>query len=114
MKEKTILQRKEIFKTTKENLWNALTNVNLMEQWYFKEINFFEPKTGSKTLFSIEYEGKPFTHKWCVYVVVPQEKISYHWQYEEYAGDSTVTFELKEIKNGILLTLTARILDPFP
>jgi hypothetical protein len=60
MKEKTILQRKEIFKTTKENLWNALTNVNLMEQGYFKEINFFEPKTGSKTLFSIEYEGKNF------------------------------------------------------
>ena len=60
MKEKTILQRKEIFKTTKENLWNALTNVNLMEQWYFKEINFFEHKTGSKTLFSIEYEGKNF------------------------------------------------------
>lgn len=111
---KIILKRKEIFKTTKENLWNALTDLNLMKQWYFKEINFFEPKIGSKTLFSIEYEGKKFTHKSYVFEVIPKEKIAYHWQYEECAGDSTVTFELKEVKYGILLTLTARILDPFP
>ncbi|MBA21858.1 MAG: hypothetical protein CMP52_00725 [Flavobacteriales bacterium] len=72
------------------------------------------PKQVLKPFFQLNMKEKNFTHKWCVYVVVPQEKISYHWQYEEYAGDSTVTFELKEIKNGILLTLTARILDPFP
>lgn len=79
---KLILQLKEIFNATGENLWNALTDLNLMKQWYFKEINFFEPKIGSKTFFSIEYEGKKFIHKWYVFEVIPKEKIAYHWQYE--------------------------------
>ena len=45
------------------------------------------PKQVLKPFFQLNMKEKTFTHKWCVYVVVPQEKIYYHWQYEEYAGD---------------------------
>lgn len=57
---------------------------------------------------------KLFTHRWNVYEVIPNEKIAYHSQYEEYDGESTVSFKLKKKKNGVSLTLTAKILDPFP
>ena len=69
---------------------------------------------GFETAFAFEYKGKTFTHKWCVVEVEPDQKIAYHWQYEEYEGDSMVSFQMEKVSNGSHLDLEARILSPFP
>lgn len=85
MKNKASIQIRTPFNTTKENLWNTLTEVEKMKKWYFNELEDFEPKLHFKTAFKIEYEG-----------------------------NSTVTFEIEESPEGVELILTAEILEAFP
>ena len=114
MKNKASIQIRTPFNTPKENLWNTLTEVEKMKKWYFNELEDFEPKLHFKTAFKIEYEGQIFTHKWTVFKVTPYKTLAYYWKYEEYEGNSTVTFEIEESPEGVELILTAEILEAFP
>lgn len=109
-----MIQIKKTFNIPRARLWKALTNHKQMQQWYFKELGAFDAKVGFQTSFSIEYQGKIFTHQWRVCEVIPKKRIVYHWQYKEYDGDSTVFFELEDTNNGVDLLLKAKILKPFP
>lgn len=111
--EKTVILEQK-FRVSKEKLWKALTERDQMIQWYFENIETFEPKTGFKTRFVIENEGRVFPHLWEVTTVVPNKKISYNWKYEGYTGDSMVTFELKEHGHNTTLKLTLQIFESFP
>ncbi len=95
-------------------LWSALTELDQMQQWYFQELKEFKAKVGFENAFTFEYKGKTFTHKWRVVEVEPSQKIAYYWQYEEYEGDSIVSFQMEKVPNGSHLHLEARILSPFP
>jgi len=95
-------------------LWSALTELDQMQQWYFQELKEFKAKVGFENAFTFEYKGKTFTHKWRVVEVEPSQKIAYYWQYEEYEGDSIVSFQMEKVQNGSHLHLEARILSPFP
>jgi hypothetical protein len=44
MKKETTIQQRGIFKKTKENLWNALTNIDQMRQCILKKLTFLNPK----------------------------------------------------------------------
>ena len=48
-----------------------------------------------------------------VFKVTPYKTLAYYWQYEEYEGNSTVTFEIEESPEGVELILTAEILEAF-
>lgn len=85
-----------------------------MKQWYFENIDAFEPTVGFETRFVIEHEGRIFPHLWKVIAVEPSKKIAYNWKYEGYTGDSVVTFTLVEEENGVKLKLTHKVLKSFP
>ncbi|PCJ82489.1 MAG: ATPase [Bacteroidetes bacterium] len=102
------------FPVTKEILWNAITERDQMVQWFFENIETFEPKVGFKTKFVIENEGKIFPHIWTIIEVEQFKKIVYNWKYKGYAGDSNVIFELIEQGKHIKLKLTHKVLDSFP
>jgi uncharacterized protein YndB with AHSA1/START domain len=104
----------QTFPVSKEKLWSAITEHQQMTQWFFDNIESFEPKSGFTTKFIIENEGRIFPHLWKVTEVVPFKKITYKWKYEGYAGDSQVTFELREQNNGTQLKLTHLVLESFP
>ena len=76
-----------------EKVWQALTDENLMRQWYFPDINF-KPEVGYKTTFNVHQEGTDFLHVWTVTEVRPPEKIAYKWRYEGFPGNSLLTLEL--------------------
>jgi len=102
------------YKCTKEEIWNAITNLDEMKHWYFDNIDSFLPEVGSKSKFIIEHEGLIFTHLWEVLTVTPFQEISYTWEYQEYEGQGHVTFEISEKDDQIELTLINSGLETFP
>lgn len=102
------------FVSTIHKVWNAITRVEEMKQWYFENIDSFKPEVGFTTQFAVHVEDRIFTHLWKLTAVIPYKKITYNWKYKEYPGDSFVTFELLEERNNVKLKLTMKIIEDFP
>ena len=84
----------QIFDTSKENVWDAITVLDQMKQWFFDNIDSFEPVAGFETRFVIKVEDRIFPHVWKLTEVVPLKRITYDWRYDGYPGSSIVVFEL--------------------
>ncbi len=97
-----------------ERVWNAITDVAQMRQWYFDNIPAFKAEVGFETQFDVQTEQRIFRHIWKVTEVVPQKLISYTWKYEGYPGDSQVMFELFKGNQSTKLRLTHQIKESFP
>ncbi len=103
------------FAASAEDVWKAITQLDLMIQWFFENIPAFQPEVGFKTQFLVTNEGRNFTHLWQVTEVFPQKKISYSWRYEEYPqGDGLVSFEIFSSEKDTVLKVTALGMDTFP
>ncbi len=85
-----------------------------MQQWFFDNIEEFEPKIGFKTSFVVQSGERTFTHLREITEVVPLQKITYRWRYKEYLGDSFVKFELNENEGSIPLRLSTEVIADFP
>ena len=66
----------QIFSLPIEVVWNSITEVDVMRQWYFENIPSFKPEVGFETKFNVESQGRNFLHMWRVTEVVPKKK--YH------------------------------------
>ena len=102
--EPVIVER--VYNAPVEKVWEALTSVEKMRQWYFPMLDEFEPEVGFETRFDVEQGGKIFTHIWKIKEVVRNKKITYEWKFGDYPGDSLVSFELfdEDGKTRIVLT----------
>lgn len=98
----------QIFDVDKTALWNAITEVDQMRQWFFKEIPAFNPIEGFETSFMITSPEREFPHAWKIIEVVPETRIVYDWRYDGYEGVGKVCFELYEdgVKTRLVLTST--------
>ena len=111
---KNTLIVEQSFKASIEKLWEAITNKNNMKEWYF-DIPDFKPEVGSE--FSFQGKGSTcneYTHLCKVIEVIPMKKLMHSWNYENYEGNSIVTFELKENGQGSELKLSHEGIDTFP
>ena len=104
----------QIFDTSVENVWDALTLCDKMKQWFFPNIESFEPVAGFETRFIVQVEDRIFPHLWKVTEVVPKKKISYEWRFEGYLGSGISVYELEKLDNQTKLRLTFSILEKFP
>lgn len=104
----------QLFDTSIDKVWSAITEVEQMKKWYFPVITSFEPKIGFETQFVIQIEDRIFPHLWKVTEVIPQKKISYQWKFEGYPGTGVSTFELTEESHQTELKLTFTTLENFP
>lgn len=95
-------------------VWAALTDPSKMTDWFFEEIETFEPTVGVESSFIVSNEGRDFDHRWTIKEVQAPTKLRYGWRYEAYPGDSEVTFELAETRDGCRLRLTHEVLEDFP
>ncbi len=95
-------------------LWKAISDKAEMKKWYF-EVPLFNAETGNQ--FEFYGEGKTgikYLHKCEVMEVMALQKLSYTWKYDDYEGNSLVTFELTEDGNKSRLKLTHSGLESFP
>jgi len=94
-------------------VWDALTNIHQITQWYFK-IADFKPEVG----FEFEFIGTDgtteFLHKCVITAVIPNKKLSYSWRYEGYPGISEVSFDLAVDGDATKVTITHTCLETFP
>ena len=105
---------KVIYPVAIEKVWTAITEVNQMRKWFFENIEDFQPEVGFETKFVVKSEDKTFTHLWEIREVIPNQRISYNWKYEEYSGDGYVVFDLEKQAEGTLLRLTNIVTEDYP
>ncbi len=101
------------FNASVARVWQALTDVDQMREWYFN-LNEFRPEVGFEFEFVVEHEGNSYHHLCRVTEVIPQEKIAYTWRYKGEPGDSLVTIELFPKSNMTQLRLKHEGLETFP
>jgi uncharacterized protein YndB with AHSA1/START domain len=104
----------ESFPTPIGTVWNAISNIAQMREWFFENIESFEAEVGFETQFNVKSGTRNFLHFWKLTEVVPNKKIKYNWKYAEYLGNSFVTFELFEDKENTKLRVTAEGMESFP
>ncbi|MBC8755898.1 SRPBCC domain-containing protein [Kordia sp. YSTF-M3] len=103
----------QVFEASAETVWNAITEVEQMQQWFFDNIPDFKAEVGFQTQFNVKAPSRDFLHIWKVTEVVPQQKIVTNWKYENCKGNSFVTFELKPHKDGTQFTVTTKVTEDF-
>ncbi|MBS0029917.1 SRPBCC family protein [Chitinophaga sp. 22321] len=94
-------------------VWEAITDNDKMKQWYF-QLPAFEPVVGFEFSFEAGSPEKKYTHLCKITAVEPGKKLSYTWRYENYPGNSEVTWELFPEGSKTRLKLTHTGLDSFP
>jgi len=102
------------FDASIEAVWNAITRLDQMHQWYFENIPSFRPRVGFETQFDVQSGDRHFLHMWRVTKVVAGQLIQYDWRYRDYPGDAFVVFELVPEENLTKLVLTCHIRESFP
>lgn len=65
----------QTFFTPIAKVWNALTVLDEMVQWFFPNIPTFEPKVGFETQFDVTSGNRTFPHFWRILEIVPQQKM---------------------------------------
>ena len=94
------------YNTPIANVWSAITNVDEMKSWYF-ELEEFKPKVGFKFDFiGGTADGIQYLHLCEVTEVLEGTKITYSWRYDNYSGNSLVTWALFDKGEQTLLRLT--------
>jgi uncharacterized protein YndB with AHSA1/START domain len=104
----------QTFHVSIETVWNSITEIAQMRQWYFENIPSFKPEVGFETQFHVQSQERTFLHMWKVTEVLPLTRITYNWKYEGYPGDSFVVFELFTQNSSTRLRLTHQVQESFP
>ncbi|WP_224490609.1 SRPBCC family protein [Robertkochia flava] len=97
-----------------ERIWEAITQHREMVQWYFQDIPDFRPEVGFTTSFTVENEGRSFTHTWEVVEATPNKCIAYQWYYKEYPGCSVLRMELLDKEQTTELQVSHLVTADFP
>ena len=104
----------EIFNTTPQIIWEAITNIDKMKDWYFDNIPVFKPVVGFKTEFNLKSEDRNFLHQWEITEVQAFKKIAYSWHFKDYQGSALVHFELFTKNKETILRVTNEAINDFP
>lgn len=90
----------EVYNVPIEKVWQAITDVDQMREWYYEQLNSFKPETWFSTSFVVTIDDREFTHVWKVYSVTPLKSLSYNWTFKEYQGSLNTCFvlEIRELK----------------
>ena len=102
------------FEKSTSVVWNAITDVDEMRNWYFDNIPDFKAEVGFNTQFLVESGGRRFVHLWEVTEVETLNKVVYNWKFEGYPGDSYVSFEVSGDDESSQLRVTAEVQESFP
>lgn len=103
-----------VFEAPISLVWQALTNTDLMKQWYF-DLEEFKAEKG----FRFQLTGGPdpnrqYLHFCEVIEAIPEKKLVYSWRYDGYPGNSIVSFELHAQGNSTLMKFSHKGIGSFP
>ena len=91
-KENVLVER--TFDVPVSKAWSAITDPAEMKKWYF-DIENFEAKVGTKFDFmGGPADGTQYLHLCEITEVKENEKLAHTWRYDNYPGNSLVTWQL--------------------
>ena len=94
-------------------VWHAITDKDAMRSWYF-ELDGFKAEEGFVFTFAGQgKDGTRYVHVSEIREVVPMEKLTYSWSYENLQGLSYVSFELEGQGENTFLRLTHSGVESF-
>ncbi len=101
-----------IFNSTKEKVWQAITDKEIMKIWYF-DIPSFNLEVGADFSF-YEGEKKEYLHT-CKVLNFEENKLLQHtWMHPEQSkGSSVLTWKIDEVDEKVKVTLTHEGLENF-
>jgi len=103
----------KVYNAPIEKIWKAITDKDEMKKWYF-DLSEFKAEPGFEFQFYGEgREGEKYLHLCKIIDVIKGKEISYSWRYDNYEGNSVVTFELSEEGNKTRLRLTHKGVESF-
>lgn len=95
-------------------VWQAITDKDKLNQWYFK-VEDFKPEVGFEfKYYGGEEGGKRYPISCKILAVEPGRKLVHTWSYDEFPHETIVTFELFPEGNRTRLRLTHEGLDTMP
>jgi uncharacterized protein YndB with AHSA1/START domain len=99
-------------KTTKDTLWDALTNPEVIKKYFFGTNAVSDWKPGSPLIFKGEYQGKQYEDKGTILESEPEKRLKYsYWSSMSGIEDKPenyvhVTYEISGEDNDLTLTVT--------
>jgi len=95
-----------------EKVWETLTDKEKMREWYFPQLQQFEPVVGYK--FEFEDNSAEYQKEWIVTKVAEGRTLAHSWAYKGYPGSSEVIFNLSAEGSQTKLRVTQTGLESFP
>jgi len=93
-------------------VWQALTDKDKMKEWYFPQLQQFEPRVGFK--FQFDDNSAEYQKEWIVIKVAEGRTLAHNWAYKGYQGNSEVIFDLFWEEDKTKLRVTQTDLESFP
>lgn len=101
-----------VFDAPVDHLWQALTKRESIKEWYFAQVQQFEPIVGF--VFGLSDDGSGYQKEWTVTQVVEGQKLAHTWAYKGYRVCSEVAFDLFGEGAKTRLRITHTGLETFP
>lgn len=100
---------------SREKIWKAISEPELMKNWFFDNIPDFKAEVGFKTWFIVKNEDRIFYHLWEVGEFKVNEYIKVDWTYPDYVKESfQVSFYLESLnKSSTLFKVIANGIEKF-
>lgn len=112
MQNRPVATYRTTIKAPVERVWEALTNAEIVKQYFFGSNQQTDWKVGSPIKWTGEYEGKPYEDKGVVREFIPNKRLSYDY-FSSWSGVEEkpenylqVTYEVKPVAEGTELTIT--------
>lgn len=108
-----IVKVEAVFDASKSQVWDAITNSEIMKVWYFDILNF-NLNVGNEFSF-YESEKKEYLHQGKILKVEENKLLQHTWEHPEQSkGSSVLTWEIDEVDdNKVKVTLTHEGLENF-
>jgi len=104
MDEESTLIVKRVINADPETLWEALTDQQLMQKWFFAEEEMSatvenNPEAGGSFKIDMHGQENTYSHEGIYKELTPCEKIVFTWT-SQFVRDTVVTIKLKEVDGG--------------
>lgn len=108
----SVITTVSVFDSTKEKVWDAITNSETMKIWYF-DISNFNLTIGNQFSF-YEGEKKEYLHTGEILKVEENKLLQHSWNHPEQSkGTSVVTWSIEEVDGKVKVTLTHEGVESF-
>jgi uncharacterized protein YndB with AHSA1/START domain len=110
--EAVMIERSVITSASRERVWKAITNPKNLSKWHTPLSMHFE-RLAVGEIITFDYDNT--SNQGSIAIVEPQTRFGYRWKaHPDYEIQTLVTYTLKDVDEGTLVTITEEGFDALP